>query len=91
MPSDKKISGLTALTSLVGVDLLVVVDDSATETKKITFTNLQATAWDFTGGISINSTAMTTTAAELNTLDGYTGNVNDFNIIKKGRKLKIET
>src|SRR3990167_4389871 len=81
MPSDKKISGLTALTSLVGVDLLVVVDDSATETKKITFTNLQATAWDFTGGISINSTAMTTTAAELNTLDGYTGNVNDFNII----------
>jgi len=38
--SDKKISELTALTEAAAADAFPIVDDSATETKKITFSNL---------------------------------------------------
>jgi len=40
--ADKKISNLTELTTPASTDLLAIVDISASETKKITFSNLEA-------------------------------------------------
>ena len=42
--ADKKISELTELTTAADDDLLAIVDDSATETKKITVSNLLGTS-----------------------------------------------
>lgn len=42
--ANKKISDLTALTDAISDDLLAIVDDSASETKKITLANLIASA-----------------------------------------------
>ena len=46
--ANSKISDLTELTSAANADVLVIVDDSASETKKISFQNLS-------GSISVGS------------------------------------
>ena len=40
--ANSKITDLTELTSVDNADVLVIVDDSASETKKISFANLSA-------------------------------------------------
>ena len=54
--ANSKISELSELTTVANDDVLVIVDDSATETKKISFANLSA-------GISVgNATQLQFTA-----------------------------
>lgn len=65
-------------------NLTIAGDDNASRTitlgQDTTFTDVV----NIIGTFQINSTALTSTATELNTLDGYTGNVADFNIISGG-------
>ena len=74
--ANSKISDLTELTSVANDDVLVIVDDSATETKKISFANLSAgisvgnaTALQFT---ALNSTGSTITKGSAVYVSGHT-------------------
>ena len=58
--ANSKITDLTELTSVANEDVLVIVDDSATETKKITFANLSS-------GISVGAASEVTFTAKNNT------------------------
>lgn len=55
--ANSKITDLTELTSVANEDVLVIVDDSATETKKITFANLSS-------GISVGAAGEVTFTAK---------------------------
>jgi len=74
--ANSKISDLTELTSVANDDVLVIVDDSATETKKISFANLSAgisvgtaTSLQFT---ALNSTGSTITKGSAVYVSGHT-------------------
>jgi len=74
--ANSKITDLTELTSVANDDVLVIVDDSATETKKISFANLSAgisvgnaTALQFT---ALNSTGSTITKGSAVYVSGHT-------------------
>lgn len=61
--ADQKISDLSSLTSLAAADLFVIVDASASETKKITKTNLKTTLSIEERWTLIDATHYTTTPA----------------------------
>ena len=74
--ANSKISELTELTSVDNADVLVIVDDSASETKKISFANLSAgisvgnaTQLQFT---ALNNTGSTITKGSAVYISGYT-------------------
>jgi len=74
--ANSKITDLTELTSVANDDVLVIVDDSATETKKISFANLSAgisvgnaIALQFT---ALNSTGSTITKGSAVYVSGHT-------------------
>ena len=74
--ANSKISELTELTSVANDDVLVIVDDSASETKKISFANLSsgisvgnATELQFT---ALNSTGATITKGSPVYVSGHT-------------------
>ena len=74
--ANSKISDLTELTSVDNADVLVIVDDSASETKKISFANLSsgitvgnATQLRFT---ALNNTGSTITKGSAVYISGYT-------------------
>ena len=74
--ANSKITDLTELTSVDNADVLVIVDDSASETKKISFANLSAgisvgnaTQLQFT---ALNNTGSTITKGAAVYISGYT-------------------
>ena len=80
--ANKKITELTALTTPAGADILAIVDDTDTTTKKVTVTNLMGQAPVQTADISSFITGVT--AGELGDFDfddnailGFSASTND--------------